>query len=106
MAKRILVVDDDLGMRATLAAALELDGYNADVAPGGLARLAMVAAEPPGLVILDLMMPRMNGIAFARSWDNGRLRGPVPLLIMTADGRAREKATLLGLRVGRPSHST
>lgn len=96
MTKRILVVDDDRGMRETLTAALELDGYAVAAAPDGIAALLMVADDPPALVILDLMMPRMDGFTFAEQLAARGLRERIPLLVLTADGRAREKAALIG----------
>jgi two-component system response regulator MprA len=96
MAKRVLVVDDDLGMRETLAAALELDGYETTLAADGLAALDLIGSELPALIILDLMMPRMDGFAFAEALTARGLRERVPLLVLTADGRAREKAARIG----------
>lgn len=96
MAKRVLVVDDDPGMRETLAAALELDGYEIAVAPDGLAALAMVEQFQPSLVVLDLMMPRMDGFAFAVALETHGWRERLPLLVLTADGRAPEKAARIG----------
>jgi CheY-like chemotaxis protein len=96
MIKRVLVVDDDAGMRETLAAALELDGYEIAVAPDGLEALGMVATFQPSLVVLDLMMPRMDGFTFAGELEAQGLRGRLPLLVLTADGRAQEKAARIG----------
>lgn len=92
MTKRVLVVDDDAGMRETLAAALELDGYEIALAPDGLAALAVIENFQPSLVVLDLMMPRMDGFAFAAELEVQGLRERLPLLVLTADGRAQEKA--------------
>ncbi len=94
--KRVLVVDDDRGIRETLVAALELDGYEVASAADGLVALEMVARAAPAVIILDLMMPRMDGFAFANELQARGLREKLPLLILTADGRAREKAARIG----------
>jgi DNA-binding response OmpR family regulator len=96
MARRVLVVDDDPMIREILLSALELDGYEAAAAGDGMAALEAVDRERPALVVLDLMMPRMDGFAFAAALEERGLRGQVPLLVLTADGRAEEKAARIG----------
>ncbi len=96
MTKRVLVVDDDRGIRETLVAALELDGYEVASAADGLVALEMVARAAPAVIILDLMMPKMDGFAFANELQARGLREKLPLLVLTADGRAREKAARIG----------
>src|SRR5688572_25573849 len=59
---RILVVDDDLAIRAALRDLLTLQGYDVDVAADGQAALERLAELPPDLVITDLDMPRMSGM--------------------------------------------
>ena len=63
----ILVVDDDASVRATIAAALAALGYAVGEAPSGLDALAMVRADLPSLVILDYVMPGMDGAETARA---------------------------------------
>ncbi len=89
----MLVVDDDPGIRETVVAILDMDGYAADVAGDGLAAMERIEqAGPPAAIILDLMMPRMDGFAFAAALERRGLRPGIPLLVLTADGRAGEKA--------------
>lgn len=59
---RILVVDDEAEVRQLVADFLEAKGYDVSTAAGGPEALAAVAAERPRLVLLDIMMPRMNGL--------------------------------------------
>ena len=60
-AKRILVVDDEMDVRALLLATLEDAGYDVDLASDGVLALARILAHRPDLVVLDLMMPGMDG---------------------------------------------
>jgi CheY-like chemotaxis protein len=59
---RILVVDDETRMRDLLRVVLESRGYSVEEAEDGLQALKMFAADPPDMVILDIMMPVMDGI--------------------------------------------
>ena len=61
---RILVVEDDEGLRATLAEVLADDGHEVRVARDGKEALATLNGWLPELIVLDLMMPRMDGFAF------------------------------------------
>ena len=63
----ILVVDDDASVRATIAAALAALGYALREAPRGVGAVAMVRADLPSLVILDYVMPGMDGAETARA---------------------------------------
>ena len=60
---RILVVDDDSSTRVLLRAALELDGYIVDEAPDGAAALAVFERSRPDVVLLDAVMPHMDGFS-------------------------------------------
>lgn len=59
--KRILIVDDDEPIRALLVTVLRRRGFHADSAPNGVEALELLAACRYSLIVLDLMMPRMNG---------------------------------------------
>src|SRR5207245_7488857 len=80
-ARRILVVDDDPMVATTVQRVLRPEGYEVDVALGGAQALAQVSARRPDLVILDLMMPGIDGLDVCR-----RLRtdGNLPILMLTA----------------------
>jgi CheY-like chemotaxis protein len=84
---QILVVDDDADIREALRDALEFEGYTVSLAANGReAWEALRSRAPPGLVLLDLMMPVMNGaelLALLRADD--RLRG-LPVVVVTAFG--------------------
>jgi DNA-binding response OmpR family regulator len=92
---RILLIEDNRGYAATLRANLEREGYQVSVAATGLAGLEAARSEAPDLVILDLMLPGMNGFSvLQRLRDEGR---ETPLLIMTALGAEEEKLRGFGL---------
>src|SRR5688572_30272025 len=83
---RILVVDDDPRIAASVRRALVYEGYEVQVAADGRAALDLARDQPPDLVVLDLMLPRIDGMEVCR-----RLRadGDVPILMLTArDGTA------------------
>jgi CheY-like chemotaxis protein len=92
LSKKVLVVDDDTSLQETLEAILDYEGYEVTVARDGLEALAMLDETMPRLILLDLMMPRMDGYAFAEELALRGLRPRIPILILTADGRAEQKA--------------
>jgi CheY-like chemotaxis protein len=89
---RVLVVDDDDGLRAVIEAALLDEGYEVLVARDGLEALARIEQRPPRLVLLDWMMPRMDGPAFEAALRERGLRARIPILLLTATNRAPERA--------------
>ncbi|HKH19231.1 MAG TPA: response regulator transcription factor [Solirubrobacteraceae bacterium] len=79
---RILVVDDEPAVRAAVDRALRLDGHEVALAADGRAALDAVAAAPPDALVLDLLMPRVDGLEVCR-----RLRAAgdrTPVLVLTA----------------------
>ena len=79
---RVLIVDDDAGVRRMLARSLEAEGYLIALAADGGSALVEVERCAPDLILLDVSMPGIDGLAVAR-----RVRGkgdPVPILLLTA----------------------
>ena len=89
--KHVLVVDDDLGLQETLQATLESEGYAVTIAADGVEALEKLASLTPAVIVLDLMMPRMDGYAFAHELEKRGLRPAIPIMVLTADSRARHK---------------
>lgn len=89
---RVLIVEDDDALRDTLAAILEFEGYAVCQARDGLHALQVLNHHTPELIILDLMLPRMDGFTFAAELERRGLRASIRILVLTADGRAPEKA--------------
>jgi len=67
LGRRVLVIDDEPQVRATVSEALELEGYDVTQATNGMEALAMLASREPEVIILDLWMPVMDGWAFRRA---------------------------------------
>src|SRR5215831_1092934 len=81
---RVLVVDDESMVRETLGNVLADEGYIVDLAIDGADALAHVHAARPDAILLDLMMPGMNGRQFLRQLRDDPAYASVPVLIMTA----------------------
>jgi CheY-like chemotaxis protein len=79
---RVLIVDDEPDIRATVSAMLEIEGYAVEEAKNGAAALELIEADPPDIILLDMRMPVLDGWGFAREM---RLRGhTIPIVVMTA----------------------
>jgi len=91
----ILLIEDNRDYAATLSANLEREGYDVTVAANGADGLALAKRDEPDLIILDLMLPAMNGFTvLQRLRDEGR---EAPVLIMTALSTEEEKLRGFGL---------
>lgn len=97
----VLVVDDDPRMQRLLRANLERAGYRVETADHGAAALERIELAPPDLVLLDVMMPVMDGLACL-----SRLRefSDVPVILLTAKGEERDKVQ--GLDLGADDYLT
>jgi CheY-like chemotaxis protein len=80
----ILIVDDDADLRDTLLMLLKQSGFDVRTAANGRAALEQVNAERPSLILLDLMMPEMNGWQFIEHVRQDPRLGSIPIVIMTA----------------------
>ncbi|MGW0825086.1 response regulator transcription factor [Streptomyces sp. NPDC002845] len=98
---RVLVVDDDPTVAEIVSGYLDRAGYAVDRAADGSAALDRAAAHWPDLVVLDLMLPGMDGLEVCRRL---RARGPVPVIMLTA--RGDEDDRILGLEVGADDYVT
>jgi DNA-binding response OmpR family regulator len=98
---RVLVVDDDPTVAEVVSGYLDRAGYLVDRAADGPTALARAAAHRPGLVVLDLMLPGMDGLEVCRRL---RAQGPVPVIMLTA--RGDEDDRILGLEVGADDYVT
>jgi len=95
MSSRVLVVEDDATVSDVVVRYLEREGFDTEAVSDGRVALARASADPPALVILDLMLPGLDGIEVCR-----RLREftPVPVVILTA--RGDEEDRIVGLELG------
>ena len=94
-APRVLVVEDDNDLRESICAVLQDAGYSSRSAENGEVALEQARAERPCVILLDLMMPIMNGWEFRSEQLRDPKLSSIPVIIMTADGRAGEKARTL-----------
>jgi two-component system alkaline phosphatase synthesis response regulator PhoP len=102
MSARILVVEDNSDLAYGLRNNLEIEGYAVDVADDGTTGLARARDASPDLIILDLMLPGMDGYRVLRALrDEGRR---MPVLILTARGEESDKVR--GLRLGADDYVT
>lgn len=92
---KVLLVDDDVELVEMLKDYLEQEGFDTEVAHDGESGVAKALAQPPAIVVLDSMMPRLNGVEVLR-----RLReaGSIPVLMLTARGDDVDR--IVGLELG------
>ena len=94
--KRLLLVEDDPAILHPLRDLLELEGYSVVTAQDGIEALARLRTERPALIILDLMMPNMDGWEFRSRQLSDPSLATVPVVVLTADPRAHEDSKPLG----------
>ena len=82
--KRVLLVEDDAPTRDMTRRMLEKEGWLVTAAENGRAGLAQVANNPPGLILLDLMMPEMDGFQFVLELEKHQEWRTIPILVVTA----------------------
>jgi two-component system, chemotaxis family, chemotaxis protein CheY len=92
----VLVVDDDPDILDAICDILRGEGYRVARARHGLEALARVQEERPSVILLDLMMPVMDGLAFAQAL-RGRDAESIPIVVISADGNP-QKAAAVGAR--------
>ncbi|HET7307620.1 MAG TPA: response regulator [Gammaproteobacteria bacterium] len=93
MNKKVLIVEDDREVRDSLTSLLEMEGYSAAVADHGRAALDYLRSEKelPCLILLDLMMPVMDGFTFRAEQKADAALGNIPVVVMSAAGNIHEK---------------
>jgi DNA-binding response OmpR family regulator len=99
--KRVLLVEDDPKMRSTIALYLEREGYDVATAEDGEVALEVAREREPHLVVLDLMLPRLDGLEVCRRL---RDRGDAAVIMVTA--RSTEEDKLTGLDLGADDYVT
>ncbi|HQX81689.1 MAG TPA: response regulator transcription factor [Vicinamibacterales bacterium] len=91
---RILLVDDEVAIQRSVGPLLRSHGYDVDVAGTGADALQQFAADPPGLIVLDLGLPDMDGTDVCRRI---RLASDVPIIVLSARGAEGDKVKALDL---------
>jgi DNA-binding response OmpR family regulator len=94
----VLVVDDEPTIAEIVSAYLQSAGYETRTAADGAGALRAVADHPPDLVVLDLMMPGIDGLEVMRRLRSADRAAPLPIILLTA--RGEESDRVVGLRLG------
>jgi two-component system response regulator MprA len=93
--RQVMVVDDAASIRALLVDVLRAEGHAVSEASDGLAALEELAGVHPDLIVLDLMMPAMDGRAFAAACQSRTHGRKVPIMLMSASPRLWQMADQL-----------
>jgi DNA-binding response OmpR family regulator len=102
--RTLLVVEDDAALRDTIAYNLRREGYHVVTAADGVAALQLALQQPPALVLLDLMLPRLDGLDVCRQLRAKPETAHVPILMLTARGEESDK--VVGLELGADDYVT
>lgn len=104
MSERILVVDDDPDILAVVKINLELEGYEVDTAEDGREAVDKAMIEAPELILLDIMMPRMDGLTALRRIRSHGTTGNTSVILLTARGLPEDRVK--GLELGADDYIT
>jgi phosphate regulon transcriptional regulator PhoB len=98
MPSRVLIVEDEPDIRELVIHHLKRDGYQVSSASSGEEALRLVQAGPPDLILLDLMMPAMDGLEVCRRLRQDPATASLPIVMLTAKGDEVDR--VLGLEIG------
>ena len=101
MNKTILVVDDEERLTSLLQAYLQQEGFQVLTASNGLEALEVIRRDPPDLIVLDIMMPEMDGVEFLKAL---RAQHSTPVILLTA--RVGDEDKVIGLELGADDYLT
>ncbi len=101
---RVLIVDDEPNIVLSLQFLLSREGYEIDVARDGESALELAARNPPDLVVLDLMLPALDGYEVCRRLRASPATAAAKIVVVTA--RAREAERVRGLEEGADAYVT
>jgi two-component system alkaline phosphatase synthesis response regulator PhoP len=102
--KKILVVDDEVDLVETVRFPLEMEGFNVMVSYNGEDALNQARKESPDLIILDLMLPKLDGYKVCRLLKFDERYKHIPILMLTA--KIQEKDKSLGMETGADEYIT
>jgi two-component system alkaline phosphatase synthesis response regulator PhoP len=98
MATRILIVEDDPDIAELVGRYLDKAGFSTERVASGREALQAIAAKPPDLVVLDIMLPHMDGLEVCRLVRASDATAAIPIIMLTA--RAEESERIVGLELG------
>jgi CheY-like chemotaxis protein len=93
---RVLIVDDDQDIRETLELLLVTEGYDVKTARHGLEALEVLRGWLPSLIVLDLMMPELDGWGFRARQVSHELWATIPVIVLSATHELQRQAEVLG----------
>jgi DNA-binding response OmpR family regulator len=102
--RTILIVEDDAALRETIAYNLRGEGYHVLVAADGISALEVARLNQPTLILLDLMLPRLDGLEVCRQLRARPETTNIPILMLTARGEETDK--IVGLEMGADDYVT
>jgi DNA-binding response OmpR family regulator len=102
--KKILVVDDEVDLVETIRFPLEAEGFNVLVAYNGEDALNQARTENPDLILLDIMLPKLDGYKVCRLLKFDERYRNIPIIMLTA--RVQEKDKIIGLETGANEYIT
>ncbi len=102
--KKILIVEDEADIAQLVKLYLEKDGFRPTIAKTGVEGLKLVKADRPDMVILDLMLPEMDGLEICKKIRTSLDTALLPIMMLTA--KAEESDTIIGLELGADDYVT
>ena len=102
--KKILVVDDEVELVKTIQFSLEVEGYTVLASNDGEDALSQARKESPDLILLDIMLPKLDGYKVCRLLKFDERYKHIPILMMTA--KTQEKDKILGMETGADEYIT
>lgn len=102
--KKILIVDDEVDLVETVRFPLEIEGYHVLVAYNGEDALNQARKENPDMILLDLMLPKMDGYKVCRLLKYDERYKHIPILMLTAKTQAKD--IVIGMKTGADEYIT
>ena len=103
-AKKILVIEDDASVRTLLSKSLRAKGYEVETCDDGLDGLTRLETTKPDLIIVDIMMPRLDGMTFVKAIKGNQATQPIPIIFLTANNDP--KTMIAGINLGAKHYVT
>ncbi len=95
--RRVLIAEDEPHLVESLTFILKREGYEVTTAPDGEAALQQLLAATPDLVILDVMLPKLNGLEVLKKIRDHPLLKTLPVIVLTAKGQRQDRETALSI---------
>jgi two-component system, OmpR family, alkaline phosphatase synthesis response regulator PhoP len=104
MPKKILIVEDDPSFSRAINHIIQKEGYDVITASNGMTGLRMAQEEKPDLLVLDVMLPGLDGFEICQRLRQTQLTTSLPIIMLSAKGQEADRTT--GLKVGASEYLT